>query len=299
MNTLGSLRGTIEDGAVNITSGGFPQLVLKLSTAEMYDESAKEWAAWEEFWDEGSKEINDRTMFAYLVLFGEKGATFNVDQVKAITGWEGDSLTKLNAMDLAGMPIQWRNTENTYEGKTNVQVAFIDEYDAAPGGSVKKIDAKEIAGLDAKFAEYLTGANKPESKKSTRGAKKTGEAPKEETVDDTPKEGPKTTGRRGRKPAVTKTEATGDGTVKNPRLDTGDAPTPPEADDIPFDGVEPCTKQEAWNAVCEGKKADVTVDQLTQVWQKTLANVALGKKQVDLTGEEWSAVRAGVLDDVA
>ncbi len=293
MKALGSFRGTIEDKAVNLTSGGFPQLVLKLSAVEMYDESAKEWAAWEEFWDEGSNEVNDRTIFAYLVLFGEKGATLSCDQIKLITGWAGDSFKTLEALDLVGSPIQWRNAENTYEGRTNVQVAFVDVYDAAPGGSCKKIDDKAIASLDAKFAEFLDGGtNKPESKKGTRGSKaETGAAPKE----DAPKEEkPKTGGRRGRKPAAAKTDAP-------PVAPPTEAPAeePPKDDGIPFEGTEPCTKKEAWVDVCEGKKATVTVDQITKIWQDTIAKVAPGKKQDDLTGEEWSAVRAGVLDDVS
>ncbi len=298
MKALGSFRGKIEDAAVGIASGGFPQLTLKLGVEEMYDESAKEWAAWEDFWDEGSNEVNDRTIFAYLVLFGEKGATLSCDQIKLITGWAGDSFKSLEALELIGTKIQWRNAENTYQGKTNVQVAFVDLFDAAPGGSCKKIDEAAIASLDAKFAEFLGGGtNKPESKKGARGSKaKTDAAPKEDTAkEETTEEKSKTGGRRGRKPAAPKTEAAA---TTTPPQDTA-PPDEPVDESALFTTIEPCTKQEAWTAVCESKKATVTVDELTKVWQTTIAKVAPGKSQADLTGEDWSAVRAGVLDDIS
>lgn len=299
MKALGSFRGTIEDSGVSFTSGGFPQLNLKLSAVQMYDEAAKEWADWEEFWDEGSAEMNDRTIFAYLVLFGEKGATFNCDSVKAITGWEGDSFRTLAALDLVGTQIQWRNAENTYENRTTVQVAAVDLYDAAPGGSCKKIDDAEIAKLDAKFAEFLDGAkNKPEKAKSTRGRKPKTTAASEETA--APVEEPKKTGRRGRKPKVPQTEAAASAEV--PAEAPAEAPTEEEVNQnaaVLFGDADTCTKQEAWTAACEGKKQDVTVDQLTKVWQKTIAAVAPGKSHANLTGEDWAAVKAGVLDEVS
>lgn len=298
MKALGSFRGTIEDSGVSFTTGGFPQLNLKLSAMEMYDEAAKEWAAWEEFWDEGSAEMNDRTIFAYLVLFGEKGATFNCDSVKAITGWEGDSFRTLAALDLVGTQIQWRNAENTYENRTTVQVAAVDLYDAAPGGSCKKIDDAEIAKLDAKFAEFLDGAkNKPEKAKSTRGRKSKTVTEATTTPEETaaPAEEPKKTGRRGRKP---KAAAPAEAPTEAP----AEAPTEEEVEQNSaelFGDDATCTKQEAWTAACEGKKQDVTVDQLTKVWQATIAAVAPGKSHADLTGEDWAAVKAGVLDDVS
>ena len=296
MKALGSFRGAIEDSGVNITSGGFPQLTLKLNVGEMYDETDKEWAAWEEFWEEGSNEVNDRTIFAYLVLFGEKGATLSCDQIKMITGWDGESFKTLAAMDLNGKQIQWRNAENTYNNKTSVQVAFVDAYDAAPGGSCKKIDDAAIASLDSKFAEFLGGTTKPVKAATTRGGRaKAGvtASPKDEALTE---EKPKAAGRRGRKPGAKKTDAPIETTA--PPQDTDPPVETVDESDI-FAKIEPCTKQEAWTDACASKKADVTIDQITKIWQATIAKVAPGKAQTDLTGEEWSAVRAGVIDDVA
>lgn len=303
MKTLGTFRGVIEQGGVGMSSGGFPQFVAKLHVEEMYDEESKEWAPYEEFFDVGAVEANDRTIFYYGVLFGKNGATRNNDQVKLITGWPSDSFASLSAIKFEGMKIQWRNVENTYENVTTVQVGWIDEYDAAPGGSVKQIDDKAIADLDAKFADFLDGkAATPEKPKSRRGKNAktedtaTGGAALVEEPAPPAEEPEKPKARRGRKPKAEKTEPA------PPDLPTGpgDAPDPNAVsdDDLPFEGNGPCTKQEAWNDVNAGKKNDVDVKTLTAVWQAKLKLIAPGKVAADVTDQDWSDVRAAVLDEV-
>lgn len=299
MKTLGSFRGTIEQGGVNLSSGGFPQFVAKLKVEEMFEEETGEWAPFEDFFDDGDAEANDRTIFYFGVMFGKDGATRNNDQVKLITGWEGDSFKSLAAMDHAGTKIQWRNAENTYKEVTTVQVAWIDEYDATPGGSVKQIDDKAIADLDAKFAEFLDSKSAaPEKPKRGRKGKKDtakAEAPKEETAP--PAEEQKTEKpKRGRKPKAEKKEElpTSPADTSPPVEDS----EPPADDDIPFEDNGPCTKQEAWNDVNAGKAADVDVKALTAVWQAKLKIIAPGKAAADVTDQDWSDVRAAVLDEV-
>lgn len=298
MKTLGNFRGEIQQAGVNVSSGGFPQFVAKLHAVEMYDEESKEWAPYEEFFDDGAVEANDRTIFYFGVLFGKNGATRNNDQVKLITGWTGESFAALAAINHEGTKIQWRNVENTYEQVTTVQVGWIDEYDAAPGGSVKQIDDKALAALDAKFAEMLdqkeTVASKPKSRRGKKAktedaASPADEAPAEEPAPPT-EEPTKPKSRRGRKPKAEKTET----------APPADLPTDPNAvpdDDIPFEGNGPCTKQEAWNDVNAGKKNDVDVKTLTAVWQAKLKIIAPGKAAADVTDQDWSDVRAAVLDE--
>ncbi len=312
MKTLGNFRGVMQDAGVNLSSGGFPQFVAKLYVEEMYDEQSKEWAPYEEFFDEGAAEANDRTIFYFGVLFGKNGATRNNDQVKLITGWEGDSFTSLAAMDHEGTKIQWRNVENTYEGVTTVRVGRIDEHDAAPGGSVKKIDDKALAELDAKFLGSMTAApEKPKSRRSRQTAAKlakyggepSAEGPPTDAPADTPAEEPeKPKSRRGRKKKdvlPTGPEGTAEALAV---ADTTAETAPPEPaaldENILLNQSGPCTKQEAWNDVNAGKKTDVDVKQLTTVWQAVLAKVAPNKAAAEITGEDWSAVRAGVLDEI-
>jgi hypothetical protein len=305
MKALGSFRGTIEDAGVGVSSGGFPQFVAKLHVEEMYDEEQKEWAPWEEF-DWTPDQVNDRTIFAYEILFGQKGATLSNDQVKKVTSWNGESFAGLAAMDHKGTKVQWRNETNTYEGNTTVQVAWLDEYDATPGGSVKKIDAKALADLDAKFADMLAKKDAAPAKgKRTRkpAADAPAEAPAEETVPETPAE-ESTKPKRGRR---SKAKIAADKAAKEETAPPAEETAPPveetappaeDASDLLLDNAGPCTKQEAWTDVNKGKRADVDVKELTAVWQKILKAVAPGKAADAITDEDWSAVRAGVLDEI-
>lgn len=315
MKALGNFRGTIELAEVGVTSGGFPQLVAKLHADEMYDEEAKQWFPWEDFeWD--SNEANDRTILSYNILFGKKGSTLSGDQVKKITGWEGDSFATLAAMDLEGTKIQWRNEEDTYDGKTKVQVSWIDLFDAEPGGTLRKLDDKAIKDLDAKFNEFLTSTVKPVSapagggKRKPRGTKAAApvEEPKEEVKTEAPKtEEPKETkpkGRAGRptKAAKAKAEAEAAAAKSEPPA-APDAPEAPEAPaEVEKDVLEtsgPCTKAEAWADVNELKSANVSDSDLAAEWLKQIDLIAPGKEHKDLTTDEWGTVRAAVLDATA
>lgn len=299
MKALGCFRGKILDGGVSTSTNGYPQLVLKVTADEMYDEAKKEWAEWEEF-DWPVAEANDRTIVAYLILFGEKGATFSCDQVKKITGWEGDSFAALQALDLTGVKIQWRNEENTYDGDTKVQVAWVDTYDAAPGGSIRKLDAKDITALDTKFAKFLKTENKPQSAGSGRGASKLSPADVAG-----PEEKPKRGGRgRGKKkkedtaevPAATNPDTPPTTTGTESPAEVAEATEPPAGTEDLFKNNGPCTKKEAWADVTSKKPEALSLDKLGAIWLETIDVVAPGKQQADLTDDNWSAVRAGVMD---
>jgi hypothetical protein len=309
MKALGNFRGTIVDSGVSATSGGFPQLVLKVHADEMYDEEEKKWFPWDDFdWD--AAEAKDRSIVSYNVLFGAKGATLSCDQVKKITGWEGDSFATLCAMDLTGMKIQWRNEEDTYDGKTKVQVSWIDLFDAEPGGTVRKLDDSALKALDAKFGEFLTSTVKPETATGgrKRGSKKpAADAPAEETKTEAPAEETKTEkpkGRRGRPKGkdkaaeAPKTEAP---KTEPPEASKTEPPESPESkseeDVLATSG--PCTKQEAWADVNELKSEGVTDTELSAEWLKQIDAMAPGKEQKDITDEEWGTVRAAVLDVTA
>ncbi len=310
MKALGNFRGTIVDAGVSVTSGGFPQLVAKVHADQMFDEEAKEWVDWDQF-DWSPAELLDRAIVSYNVLFGKKGCTLSGDQVKKITGWEGDSFSTLAVMDLVGTKIQWRNEENTYNDKTSVQVSWIDLYDAEPGGTVRKLDDQGIKDLDAKFAEFLDNAAKPVSAPAaTGGRKRTTKKPVEESKEkgpnDVPVEEPKAKpkGRAGRptkadKAAAAKAaEATASEPPEAPVTAASEPPEVAVETDV-LDTGGPCTKKEAWADVNELKSESVTATDLAAEWLKQIDLVAPGKEHKDLTEEEWGTVRAAVLDATA
>jgi hypothetical protein len=157
IDRVGSFRGKVIDRGISETKNGFPQLVLQLVATEKWDEQAEVWVDWSQF------DVTEAT--AYMCLFGKnKKATLAVNQAMKAFGWDGASLLDLQENEALADQIQWRMAENTYEGDTKIQVAWIDEYDAVPGRKVKKLEKADIKKLDGMYASALkavSGGPKP------------------------------------------------------------------------------------------------------------------------------------------
>ena len=312
MQIVGSFRGTVVDGAVGVTTNGFAQVVIKVRADEMYDEDAKEWAAWDEFpWE--PNEIDDREAITYSCIFGSKGATFVVDDIKKIFSWDGTSLAALDSLMAEGVKIQWANAFDTYKGETKVKSDGIKEYDAPPGGSLKKLDAKGLKELDAKFAALLKGETKPEkaasSKRKPRGAAKKTDVPVKQTHGDALKaaedaeakagttvDKPKRGGRGKKK---TETVAPPAEVPAEPTMPAEEDETVEEQADALFKNNGPCAKAEAWADINANRGAACTDSDMSDAWLEAIQTVGGGKKQKELTNEEWGSVRAAVIDVVA
>ncbi|KKN77451.1 hypothetical protein LCGC14_0360100 [marine sediment metagenome] len=271
-----TFRGRIADHGVSKSSGGFPQLILQLVATEIYDVDEQAWVDWSEY------DVNE--IQAYLVLFGGKGETLNSQQVKKVTGWDGLSFAGLAALDLSKTKIQFRVEENTYEGKTNLQVSWIDEYDAEPGRTVCKLDAAEMKSLDAEYASLLKSSGK-----KAAPAKAKGKITKTNVKSTQPK-GPVT--KKNNDPlgpptgtttaAPTETKTTPPAPAANPNLPTGH-----------------CTKDEAWETVYDMKAKDVSDEKIANIWTDAIKKIAPGVEQENITDEQWFAVRQVVLDKAA
>jgi len=257
IDRAGTFRGNIVEHAVSTTTNGFPQFVCKLIATEIWDEDEKIWVDWSEY------DVNEIT--AYLVLFGSAGETLNCQQIKKALNWDGLSFLGLDAGDYSEVKIQFRVVEHTYEEKTRLQVEWIDEYDAAPGSVVRKLDPAEIRKLDAKYAQYLKAAN---VKKAPVKAKA---------------KNPGTVKVKGTKPTSPK------GPVKQK------VPTVPPVQDISQEGQ--CTKQEAWDEVVKRRASDKTDEDLAKSWLEAVHIIGEGKSQDELTDTEWFAVKTRVVDE--
>ena len=273
-----TFRGRIADHGVSKSSGGFPQLILQLAATEIYDADEQAWVDWSEY------DVNE--IQAYLVLFGGKGETLNSQQVKKVTGWDGLSFAGLAALDLSETKIQFRVEENTYEGKTSLQVSWIDEYDAEPGRTVRKLDAAEMKALDAQYANMLKSSGKKAAPTKAPGkvtkANVKSTQPKGPVIKKGAKDplGPPAANPSVPTPAEAKTTPPAPAT--NPNLPTGK-----------------CTKDEAWGTVYDMKDKSVTDEQIATIWTAALKEVAPGVDQEKFTDEQWFAVREIVLDNAA
>jgi len=144
----GTFRGDVLECGVTTTKNGFPQFVARLRAEQYYDEDEGEWIDWGEY---------EQEIMVYMVLFGSNGQpTLNAERLQKVYGWDGRSLRALNDADYSGVKHQWRVQEKEYNGNTSLQVVWIDVYDAEPGRRVRKLEAKELAELDKKYAAGLS-----------------------------------------------------------------------------------------------------------------------------------------------
>ncbi len=269
VDRIGTFRGVVTDHAVSVTTNGFPQLVASLQGLEYYDGDEKVWVDW--------SEQDENEIIAYLVLFGGKDKeTLTCKQIKKVFGWSGKSFAELNDMDLSAIKLQFRVKENTYEGNTSMQVEWIDDHDATPGRSVRKLEKKELAELDAKYSNILKAASG-----GPTPAKAPAEAP---VVKKNPPKAPKIAATKTTKKAPTVTQATA-------------APEVPARADMP---TGKRTKKEAWGNVVDLKDKGVTDQQLSEAWCAACEKIA-GKKTPDseITPEQWFLIQEAVFNETA
>lgn len=264
VDRIGTFRGVVTDHAVSITTNGFPQLVASLQGLEFYDDDEKVWVDW--------LKQDENEITAYLVLFGAKDKeTLTCKQIKKVFGWSGKSFAELNDMDLSAVKLQWRVKESTYNENTSMQVEWIDEYDATPGRSVRKLEKKELDELDARYSNVL--------KQTSGGATPAKALTKPKTKPKAPKDGPK---------PITATEAV---EAEKALLKV------PVRDDMP---TGKRTQEEAWDNVVDLKDKGVNDQQLSEAWCAACKKIA-GKKTPDseITPEQWFLIQEAVYEATA
>jgi hypothetical protein len=280
----GSFRGNIIDRGVGQTKNLYPQLILQLQATEKWDEENSVWVEWP---------YEEVEATAYMCLFGGNGkATLGVQQAMKALNWDGSSLMALQE-DTSVEQIQWRMENNTYEGTTRLQVAWIDAYDAEPGRKVRKLDAADIKKLDAKYAAALKaigGGPKPKSAKPA--APKAAPAPAEEP------RAPQPGAPEDPTPAAAalteeSAPAAADAPTESPvPTDPPKPPKPPRAKTK----AKPVAQVEAWAAVYQAGKAAGKDDKTIIATWTAQVNEAGGDEKV---GDDWSGIQASVLAALA
>jgi len=279
----GVFRGKILVHGVSETKNGYPQWSANLLGLEIWDADEKEWVDW--------SDMEENEIVCYQVLYGGDGkATLSCTQLQAITGWEGLSFGALAGADLTNTGIQFRVEETEYEGKTRLEVTWIDEYDAEPSGGIRKLDANGLRELDAKYKSILK-AGKTSATKATKSKPKV------------TAKGIKSTQGKGPVTKKTKSSAT-EPPAAEPLAAEPPAAEPPAAEppttDI-FNFPMKVTKDEAWTTVVQHRRSDVSDEDLAKSWIGSVKNVAdsVGTKEADFGEDEWGAVMHSVLDHVS
>lgn len=298
IDRVGSFRGKVLDRGVSATTNGYPQLVLQLQANEHWNEENQVWEGWH---------FDECETTAYICLFGKTGKpTLGVGQAQKALNWDGSSLMALQT-DVSVEDIQWRMESSTYEGKTRIQVAWIDAYDAEPGRKVKKLDTADIKKLDAQYSAALKaigGGPKPKSAPPrppapAQAAVKadptpaSGEAPTTTTAAASPVSTPTTS----EAPLTPDTPA--EASVPAAQADTPErpkrgrkpaAPAAPQAAATPVaaPAASIIDQGTAWGAVYSaGKNKGKSDVEITNAWVAVVNEIGGDEK----VGSDWSSVR--------
>lgn len=233
---------------------------------EMVEPGWVDWTVYEEY------------LVGYLVLFNnaeafdETSAMFNYEQLKTAVGWSGQDFADLNGDKYVGKPVLIRVEENTYEGKTNLQVNWIDHEDAPPTRELRVLDGDVLKGLTAKL-----NMRKAAVKPAVATAK-----PKPTPVTDVAS--PKT-----------KVKAKATPTVEEDDIPFG---SEPPADDSP--PIAKMTKEESWKHV-HSRKGETPDNEISGAWLDAVAEIAeqFGSGEDSFTPKEWAEVATIVVRDLA
>lgn len=271
INQAATYRGSVLDRAVNTSSGGFPQFEVALQATQVYDPETKTWIYLE----------GEHTITGFLILYDSKDQPcLVIGQLEKVFGWDGVSFTVLNEIKAPIDGVQFRVEENEYNDKINFQVRWIDEYNAEPGRTVKKLDADALKSLDARYKKNMKRAP-------------AASAPMVQVA------GPKPTVSVGPDdPAVKVAVVKSPRTAKpKPLAPPARTPTNPSVPTAPAT-ASGTTKEGAWATVCKGREKSVTNAQLAEIWQTVVERIAPDKTDEEITLEQWYQIEIAVLDEV-
>jgi hypothetical protein len=283
IDTAGTYVGEILESSLGITKKGFPQWVARLRADQKWVDDAEGlkhfgltepgYVDWTEF---GEDIVAFMVLFNHAEAFTADTKLKNYDQLQAATDWDGTEFDSLNDEAFVGKKILFRVEENTYEGKTRLQVNWIDAPDAPAERTLKKIDAGEVKSLNAK----LGFAKKPKPAKAPATAAK---APT------TPVANPAST----TKPTATATAAPAKAPATPPKA-PAKTPKAPEPETESLATI--ATKDQAWGYVI-GHKGDLSEAEIADAWLSACQEVGNDTEESDFTPEMWAKVRDTVIKD--
>ena len=303
LDRTGTFRCKVTETAVSKTAKkGYPQFVVRALLTEYYDPKEEQWFDFTDF---------NAEVTAYACLYGvskktnELAPTLSYDQIVKAFDWNGASLVALAQADFVGRDIQFRIGENTYEKATSpYQVDWIDVYDADPVHQLRKLDATEVAELDAQFAALAKGGKKAVSAKTgsakapAKATKKAATTPKPDVAAEKPLTAAEKKAKMREKSekikAANKAEATGTPTPTAPAIPAA----PGESVPLP-EAKGSLTKAGAWDAIQSIKDPEIDDGTVEELWNAAIAEVC-GEgviKHNEITGEQWFQIKEIVVAD--
>jgi hypothetical protein len=268
-----------ESGVTTTRESQCPQFVFTGNLVKRFDEEASEYEPWDEY---------DQQATGYLVLVDTKGNDlFNIENIGRAVDWDGVSFKELGEKDLTGVEVLVRIAENTYNEKTTLQVAGIDNKDADPIMGLRVMNAEELADLDK---QYKRNKTKPQSTRNKPPQGKTKTPPKNPSTKGRKATPPKPPVTKGEKPPKNTTKAgptTPPIPPKNRAVEKEEPKTATEAIEEQTGRKAITTKVECWNAVNAVKGEKFSDDDLLKAWDDGIA--AIGNED-DYDAEDWDSL---------
>jgi|GEM_PF-1801199 len=324
IDTMGNYRGEILESGLGVTQkSGFPQWVARLKALEKWVDSKSEmehfklsepaWVDWSSFEEE---------ILCYMVLFKsaeeftKETSLLNYEQLQAATGWDGTEFDSL--MTFAGKKISFRVEDHEYEGKTSMQVSWIDTWDADPVRKLRTLDTAEVAALSKRLkitkapaAAAAKAAPAKPGKPATSAAEPpattapAADAPSGSTASAAPSKSPASPSPESKKPSATSSPdssspSTPASKSKSPPKKQTPPPPPPAKEESADTSELPreTTQIDAWNFICE-HKGDNEDGAVSDAWLAACGEIGGNRDEKDFTGADWAKVRDVVIKDLA
>lgn len=278
----------------------YPQLVLRSKAVKKWVDDAETMAhfgitapAYVDWSGYNEDSLDYLVLFNSPDTFDESTAMLNYEQAQKAFGWAGAEFANVAK---AGDQFLGRFKQNEYNGKTSIQLSWIDHVDADPINSIKTLAVDEVAALSKLLKQGIGKAAKPAAAKPTTKPKPgAAAAPKSPS--------------QASSPAQVATAAKPDaGSVTAPATPPTTAPkspskppasTPPKAEAEPTDGLAREVDQTtAWDYVI-GKKGGNEDSVIVEAWLAACAEVGNGRQEAQFTNADWGKIRDIVLKDLA
>lgn len=305
IDSVGAFLGDIVESGLTLSKkSGYPQWVARIKATKKYVTEASELAHFkltEPAWVDWNF---DEDTLAYMVLF--KSATsfdaesklLNYEQLQLATGWDGSSFDALSDGTFIGKTILFRVEENNYEGKTSLQVNWIDAADAAPERQLKTLDLSEVKKLSALLTITKTKAPAKPVAAVPATAKPVGRPPKAPVGTPTTAATPAAPVATPDAAAPVATATTAPKSTPPKRKAAAIPPPPPVTDAIPGLPAE-TTQNDAWEFI-QAHKGDNEDSVVQEAWMAACGEAAPGQADdSQFTPAIWARVRDLVIKDLA
>lgn len=142
----GIFRGTITEYGLKEMESGAVAVSIKAKLDEFYQADA--WHPWAEYEQEAQGDI--------WVLKKDNGGPNDkaIASLVRCAGWDGE-FTSITNETWKPTPAQFVVKREEYNGQTRFKIAFVNEFDRSPSGSMGNVDQAKAKELQARFGSQL------------------------------------------------------------------------------------------------------------------------------------------------